>query len=67
MIEVLRTNSLYQVELDEDTSRAHIPHTSLGKYRVLNLTRPQILFETRNRDKAFGVYEYLSLEAKLLP
>ena len=67
MIEVLRENTLCQMELDEDTSKTHLPHRSWGTYRVVDRRKAQVLFESPNRDKAFGVYEYLSRESKLLP
>jgi hypothetical protein len=62
--EILRRNKLYQVELEEDTSLIHLPHRSWGTYRVIDARRAQVVFESANRDKAFGVYEYLSNEAK---
>lgn len=66
MIEVLKENSRFRVELDEDTSQTHLPHKSWGTYRVVDHKKAQVLFMSPNRDKAFGVFEYLSLEAKLL-
>lgn len=67
MLEVLRENSRYRVELDEDASSTHVPHKSWGTYRVVEAGKPAPAFESPNRDKAFGVYEYLSREANLAP
>ena len=63
MNEILRSNKAYQVELEEEVSQTHLPHRSWGTYRVIDERRAQVVFETTNRDKAFGVYEYLSHEA----
>lgn len=65
MIEVLRENTIYRVELDEDTSQIHLPHRSWGAYRVVNRSKNEVLFESPNRDKAYGVYEFLSRESNL--
>jgi hypothetical protein len=67
MNEVLKENGRYRVDLDEDISTTHVPHKSWGTYRVLDRQNSRVLFKTANRDKAFGVFEYLSLEAALLP
>jgi hypothetical protein len=64
MIEVLRENESYLVQLDADSLQVHTPHSSWGTYRVLDRTHGHILFETANRDKSFGVFEYLSQRAK---
>jgi hypothetical protein len=66
MMEVLKENARYQVGLDEDSSVTHLPHRSWGTYRVVD-RKANVLFETANRDKAFGVFEYLSLRENLLP
>ena len=60
MTEVLHENVGYRVELDEDTSKFHSPHTSWGKYRVLEMGKIEPVYQSSNRDKALGVYEYLS-------
>jgi hypothetical protein len=67
VIEVLKTNASYRVELDEDVTREHLPHKSWGIYRVIRAANSETVYEGPNRDKAFGVYEYLSREAHLRP
>ena len=63
MIEVLRENDVYVVELETDDSEPHEPHRSWGTYRVIDRRSTQVLFETTNRDKSFVVFEYLSRQA----
>ena len=59
MIEILRETPDYLLELEKDTSHEHQPHRSWGTYRVVNRHRKQVIFSTPNRDKSFGVFEYL--------
>ena len=66
MTAVLRENRLYMVDLDEDTTQDHLPHRSWGTYRVVDRTEAQVLFTTANRDKAFGVFEFVTRTAGLL-
>jgi hypothetical protein len=65
MTELLRENRLYMVELDQDTSQDHLPHRSWGTYKVLDRTSTRVLYITANRDKSFGVFEFVSQEAGL--
>jgi hypothetical protein len=62
-VEVLRENPYYLVELDEDTSLEHQPHRSWGTYRVVERASKRVIYSTPNRDKSFGVFEYLAQEA----
>jgi hypothetical protein len=59
-MEVLRENTTHRVELIRDTTELHQPHRSLGIYRVVNLSTSEVVFSTPNRDKSFGVLEFLS-------
>ena len=59
MAQVLRESPDYLVELEEDTSQDHQPHKSWGIYRVIKRRTKQVMFSTSNRDKSFGVFEYL--------
>ncbi|HZQ48675.1 MAG TPA: hypothetical protein VFB69_00005 [Candidatus Dormibacteraeota bacterium] len=63
MAEILRQSASHRVELDEDVSVVHQPHKSWGTYRVIDAMNDTLLFESPNRDKAFGVFEYLTAEA----
>jgi hypothetical protein len=59
---VLAQNEQFLVELDESGSQAH---GSRGTYRVLLAKVRQagpVIFETQNRDKALGVFEYVTEE-----
>jgi hypothetical protein len=60
MTDVLHENVGYRVELDEDTSNFHSPHMSWGTYRVFEMGKTKQVYQSTNRDKALGVYEYLS-------
>jgi hypothetical protein len=66
MIEVLRENNLYRVELDEDTSQSHLPHRSWGTYRIVDRRTAEVIFESPNRDKAFGVFEFVTQKSGIL-
>ena len=65
MADVLRENRLYLVELDEDSTIEHLPHRSWGTYRVVERKTNRALFSSANRDKSFGVFEFVSREAGL--
>jgi hypothetical protein len=65
MIQVPRENRLYRVELDECAPTPPRAHRSLGLYRVVERGSGRLLFETPNRDKSFGVFEYLTKEARI--
>jgi hypothetical protein len=64
MLEVLRENSYYAVELEKDDFEEHQPHKSWGTYRVVDRRNTRALFTTQNRDKSLGVFEYLTLGAR---
>jgi len=65
MTQVLLENALYSVELDENSFEEHVPHKSWGTYRVIDRSTARLLFKTPNRDKSFGVFEYLAQAAGL--
>ena len=65
MTECLAENEAYRVELDVNDAEEHVPHKSWGMYRVVELRSRKDLFATRNRDKALGVFEYLSHDSRL--
>jgi hypothetical protein len=58
--ETLRESGSHRVELDEDTAEVHYAHRSWGTYRVIDVKTQQVVFASPNRDKAFGVFEYLT-------
>jgi hypothetical protein len=60
VVDVLRANDAYLVELETDDSVPHEPHRSWGTYRVVERATARVCFATRNRDKSFGVFEYLA-------
>ena len=61
-MEVLRQNATHRVVLVRDTAQLHQAHHSLGTYRVVDIRSNVVVFRTANRDKAFGVFEFLSAE-----
>jgi hypothetical protein len=67
MTDVLEENAAFRVELDEDTSTFHSPHRSWGKYRVFEMGKTKPVYESPSRDKALGVFEYLSRLAHIRP
>jgi len=62
-MDVLRESASHRVELDEDTAKLHQPHKSWGTYRVVDIRTAEVIFATPNRDKAIGVYEFLTHQA----
>lgn len=60
MIRVLKANPLYRVELDDSAPPPPRALRSSGLHRVVEVKSGQLLFETWNRDKSYGVFEYLT-------
>jgi hypothetical protein len=60
MIRVLKENPLYRVELDDSVPPPTSAFRSSGLHRVVEVKSGLLLFETWNRDKSYGVFEYLT-------
>jgi hypothetical protein len=60
--QTLRQGHCYLVELAPDTFAAadlSARHMSRGTYRVIERSTGKVVFQTVNRDKSYGVLEYL--------
>ena len=65
--QTLRQGRCFLVELEPDAFAAadqSARHMSRGTYRVIERSSGRTVFQTVNRDKSYGVLEYLELSCE---